>query len=203
MGVTSGRTSHGRPTRKRACVFPIAVSLVLILGTPGVGGDAFGGATEKKAHRPKGNGATVGTSLPEQERVGSLAVQYCESVREIAAEARFAHMSAHLDVLTKELEERIAKLDAQSVLLKDWMAKRDAFAQKATQQLVSIFGSMRPEAASEQLVRLDPVTAASILLRLESRVASTILNDMPPDKAAKLAGIISDAARKGEQAVKP
>jgi flagellar motility protein MotE (MotC chaperone) len=112
-------------------------------------------------------------------------------------------LSAHLTLLTKELDERISKLDAQSALLKDWMAKREAFAQKATQQLVSIFGSMRPEAASEQLVRLDPATAASILLRLESRVASTILNDMPPDKAAKLAGIIADSGRKSEPMVKP
>lgn len=178
-------------------------SICLVFSALGVGGSALGGSAERRAQRPKADTATVGSPLPEQERVGPMAAQYCESVRELAAEARYAHMSAHFDVLTKDLENRIAKLDAQSALLRDWMAKRDAFVQRATQQLVSIFGSMRPEAASEQLVRLDPPTAASILLRLESRVASTILNDMPPDKAAKLASIIADSGRKGEQTVKP
>lgn len=163
---------------------------------------ALGASTEPKT-RANQVEAPKQAPLPEQQRNGSLAAQYCAAVRDAVAEARYARQAAELEALAKQIDERLAKLDARSAMLKDWVAKRESFTARATQQLVSIFASMRAEAASEQLVRLDPSTAAAILMRLDSRAASAILNDMPPEKAARLASIIADAARHGDGKVKP
>lgn len=163
---------------------------------------ARGVAAESKA-RPRASEPPKHLSLPEQQRNGSLAEQYCASARDAIAEARFSHQMAELDALAKKIDERLARLDASTAVLKTWVAKRESFMAKATQQLVGIFSAMRAEAASEQLMRLDPATAAALLLRLDSRVASAILNDMPPEKAARLASIIADAANKTGEATKP
>jgi flagellar motility protein MotE (MotC chaperone) len=58
---------------------------------------------------------------------------------------------------------------------------------------------MRPEAASEQLSKMDEGTAAAILSRLEPRAASTILNDIQAEKAARLTMILTSASRKNDR----
>lgn len=172
-------------------------ALVGSVGHPAMGAGAEPKAKARAAEPPKR------PPLPEAKRNGSLAQQYCASVQDRVAEARFAHQTAELEALAKKIDERLAKLDANSALLKEWVAKRESFMAKATQQLVGIFAAMRAEAASEQLTRIDPGTAAAILLRLDSRAASAILNDMPPEKAARLASIIADAANKTGAGGKP
>ena len=128
---------------------------------------------------------------------GPLQAQYCLAIRDAAADARFADQSAKLEGLAKEIDERLARLNARSAELKEWMKLREDFKNRATAQLVSIFAAMRPESASEQLTRLDPAIAASILSKLEARSASAILNDMPSDKAAALASILAGSAQSG------
>ena len=133
--------------------------------------------------------------LPEVTPEGPLQAQFCHAARDAAAEARFAYQSAKLESLAKEIDERLAKLNAKTAELKDWMAKRDEFKSKSTAQVVNIFAAMRPESASEQLTRLEPATAASILSKLEARAASAILNDMPSEKAAALASILAGSSQ--------
>jgi flagellar motility protein MotE (MotC chaperone) len=138
--------------------------------------------------------------LPEVKPQGPLAAQYCEAVRDQALEARHAVVTARLEGLAKEIDERLATLDQRSAELRIWLQKREEFSKKATMQLVGIYAGMRPEAASESLSRLDPGTAAAILAKLETRAASAILNDMPADKAASLAAILSGSAQRDEPA---
>jgi flagellar motility protein MotE (MotC chaperone) len=130
-------------------------------------------------------------------------LQYCESVRDAAAEARFAFQAAQLEALAKQIDDRLARIEARSAELKVWIAKRESFTSQATAHLVGIFATMRPEAASEQLVQQDASTAAAILSKLEPRVASAILNYMPADKAARLASILAGAARKLDNGGRP
>ncbi len=54
---------------------------------------------------------------------------------------------------------------------------------------------MEPDAAALQLVAMDEETAAALLMKRESQNASAILNDMPPEKAARLAAGIAGATR--------
>ena len=75
---------------------------------------------------------------------------------------------------------------------------RKNFSDQASAQVVNIFSAMKPEAASEKLVKMDEATSAAILGKLDARIASAILNDMPPEKAARLAAILTGAARKSD-----
>lgn len=134
--------------------------------------------------------------LAELRSTGSIATQYCSAARDAVAEARYAQQVDQLERLSKRADDRLALIEKRSTELKEWIAKRDRFIAAATKHLVEIYGAMRPEAASEQLVRLDAATAAAILSGLDVRAASAILNDMPPDKAARLAAVMASAARK-------
>jgi flagellar motility protein MotE (MotC chaperone) len=128
----------------------------------------------------------------------SVADQYCHAVLEPAREARYAHQAAQLKSLSKELDDRLAKIETRIAELKEWVARREDFASRTSDQLVTIYSGMRPEAASEQLTKLDESSAAAILAKLAPRVASQILNDMPSDKAARLAMILMGASRKSD-----
>lgn len=127
---------------------------------------------------------------------GTLAEQYCRASADAVREARHAVRLKQIEGLRKELDERLAKVDVKLAELKEWFEKREAFSKRASDQLVGIYAAMRPEAASEQLTKMDEVTAAAVIGRLEARAASAILNDMPPEKAARLATILSEATRK-------
>jgi flagellar motility protein MotE (MotC chaperone) len=137
--------------------------------------------------------------LAELRSSAPLAAQYCAAARDAIAEARYAQQAAQLEKLAKDAEERLALMGKRSAELKAWLAKREDFIAAATKHLVEIFGAMRPESASAQLVRLDISTAAAILSRLDVRAASAILNDMPPEKAARLTAVIAGSARKDGQ----
>jgi flagellar motility protein MotE (MotC chaperone) len=137
--------------------------------------------------------------LAELQVTGPLAAQYCVAARDAIAEARYAQQAAQLERLAKDADDRLALIDKRSAELKEWLAKRENFIAAATKHLVAIFGAMRPESASEQLVRLDISTAAAILSKLDVRAASAILNDMPPEKAARLTAVIAGSARKDSQ----
>ena len=138
----------------------------------------------------------VRRQTPEIARSSGAADQYCQAVLEPAREARFAHQAAELQTLGKALDDRLAKLDERIAELKEWVARREDFASRTSDQLVTIYSGMRPEAASEQLAKLEESSAAAILSKLAPRVASLILNDMPSDKAARLATILMGASRK-------
>ncbi|MGE0629217.1 MAG: MotE family protein [Hyphomicrobiaceae bacterium] len=144
------------------------------------------------------NTATKSGPLREQERAGSLAEQFCISVRDQAAEARYAFQAAQLKALAQEIDVRLVRLEQRSAELKEWIARREAFSNKATEHLVGIIAVMRPEAASAQLIRLDAAIAAAILSKLAPRVASAILNEMPPDKAAMLTTVLAASANNSD-----
>ena len=128
----------------------------------------------------------------------SVADQYCQAVLEPAREARYAHQTVELKSLSKELDDRLARIETRIAELKEWVARREDFASRTSDQLVTIYSGMRPEAASEQLTKIDESTAAAILSKLAPRIASQILNDMPSDKAARLAMILMGASRKSD-----
>jgi flagellar motility protein MotE (MotC chaperone) len=136
--------------------------------------------------------------VKEPERSLSVADQYCHAVLEPAREARYAHQTAELQALSRALDERMAKIETRIGELKEWVARREDFANRTSEQLVSIYSGMRPEAASEQLAKIEESTAAAILSKLTPRVASQILNDMPAERAARLAMILMGASRKND-----
>lgn len=124
-----------------------------------------------------------------------LAKGYCANIGSLAADAKFAWQKKAIGELASELEERIAKLEAKTEEYKQWLARRDEFSKRVTDNIVTIYSRMRAEAAGQQLVAMDEETAAAILLKLDPRVSSAILNDMNAQHAARLTSIISGAAK--------
>lgn len=124
-----------------------------------------------------------------------LAKAYCANIGSLAADAKFAWQKKAIGELASELEERIAKLEAKTDEYKQWLARRDEFSKRVTDNLVTIYSRMRAEAAGQQLTAMDEETAAAILLKLDPRVSSAILNDMNAQHAARLTTIISGAGK--------
>jgi flagellar motility protein MotE (MotC chaperone) len=126
----------------------------------------------------------VAAAAPEPP---SVVQQYCTNIRDAAADARLAWQMEALRELEKEVEQRIADLDARQAEFEDWLRRREEFVARAKQNLVAVYANMRPDAAAQQLAILEDEEAASVLANLVPRAASAILNEMDPQRAAQLA----------------
>ena len=91
---------------------------------------------------------------------------------------------------------RIAELEKRKAEHEEWVRRREEFAKRATDSLVEIYATMKPEAAASRLSELNLELAASLLLAITPRQASAILNEMDEKIAADLTGIMSASARK-------
>lgn len=135
--------------------------------------------------RPDETGGAL--EQPAEAAGPSPAEQYCANVRDAAKDARLAWQMEALRDLEKQVEERIAALDARQAEFEDWLRRREEFAEKAKATLVAVYANMRPDAAAEQLAILKDEEAAAVLTNLVPRSASAILNEMQPERAAQLA----------------
>ncbi|HWB44668.1 MAG TPA: MotE family protein [Hyphomicrobiaceae bacterium] len=124
------------------------------------------------------------------------AQDYCVNIANAAADARYMWQKKALTDIEKELQERVAKLEAKVAEYQQWLARRDEFSKKAQATLISIYSRMRPDAAALQLADLDIETAAAVLTKLDPRVSSAILAEMNAKHAARLTATISGAASK-------
>ncbi len=130
---------------------------------------------------------TPGTSSPAE--------QYCRNIGDAAAEARYARQKMELKKTEKEVAKRVEELNAKIAEYRRWMARRDEFSRKADAAVVGIYAKMKPDAAAQQLAILDEELAASMLLKLNPRVASAVMNEMDSRRAARLAAIIAMSTR--------
>ena len=121
--------------------------------------------------------------------------QFCVNVAEATADARYALQKKTLADLERELDKRLALLEAKAAETRDWLTRRDEFSKKARDGLVLIYARMRPDAAAAQLSAMDEETAAAVLNRLDPRNASVIMSEMDPARAARLTAVIAGAAR--------
>jgi len=121
--------------------------------------------------------------------------RYCALAADPATEARHAYQASELKRLKDALETQRQAVEARIAELKSWVERRDRFVEMGKDALAKIFSTMRPDAASQQLMRLDDATAAALLLNLKPREASAILNDMDPQRAARLTMVIAGASR--------
>jgi flagellar motility protein MotE (MotC chaperone) len=129
----------------------------------------------------------------------SAVQQFCTNVGDAAADARFAWQMEALRALEKQVEERIAALDARQAEFEDWLRRREEFAARAKATLVAVYANMRPDAAALQLAILQDEEAAAVLTNLVPRTASAILNEMEPERAAQLAVAMAGPPEKQEE----
>lgn len=109
--------------------------------------------------------------------------KFCGNIDDQAADARYALQTRQLTELKADVEERMRALEEKRREYEMWLKRRDEFVSKAQDSLVDIISKMKPEAA------------AALILKLNPRVSSIILNEMPPEKAAKLARVIVGSQR--------
>ena len=124
-----------------------------------------------------------------------LTRKYCENITDAASDARYAWQSGELKKLQADLDDRLKKMVARTLELKAWLERRKAFVQDAQKGLVKIYTGMSPDAAAQQLVAMDEITASALIAQFKPRTASAILNEMKPRSAARLASIIAGAAK--------
>lgn len=116
--------------------------------------------------------------------------RYCANVAPVAAEARIAWETRHLNDLDAQIKQRIADLEKAEAETKDWVSKRDALLNSASDDVVAIYGKMDPEAAAAQIGAMDESIAVSILHKLKVNAASAILDQMDAARAARLTSLI-------------
>ncbi|MEM7694965.1 MAG: MotE family protein [Pseudomonadota bacterium] len=147
------------------------------------------------------NLAPTGAAIAQAPQIDGVdtALQYCTNLTDAAADARFARKAARLEALEMAVEERLVALEQKRAEYQDWLQRREAFLERAQDGLVSIYRTMAPDAASEQLAAMDEITAAAIVAKLPSRAASAVMNEMATDKAARIATIMSGMGRENDR----
>lgn len=122
--------------------------------------------------------------------------RFCSNIADAARDRRYALQKAELETLQKDVDDRIAALEAKRVEYEEWLQRRNEFLDKAQTNLVEIYSRMRPDAAAERLAEVHVELAAGILMKLQARQAGIILNEMDSKAAAALTGIMASAARR-------
>lgn len=122
--------------------------------------------------------------------------RFCSNIADAARDRRYALQKDELETLQREIDDRIVTLEEKRAEYEEWLKRRNDFLAKAEENLVDIYSRMRPDAAAERLAAVDLELAAGILMKLQSRQAGTILNEMDSKSAATLTGIMASAARR-------
>ncbi|KXF76436.1 hypothetical protein ATN84_13935 [Paramesorhizobium deserti] len=129
--------------------------------------------------------------------------KYCSNISDNAADARYAIQAKELSELRAEVDQRVKALEEKRKEYEAWLKRRNEFIDKAQDSLVDIISKMKPDAAAAQLVLIGDEAAAALLLKLNPRMSSGILNEMPPEKSAQLARVIVGAQSVGQPGRKP
>jgi flagellar motility protein MotE (MotC chaperone) len=169
-------TADPRTSKSRASLILAAATLALLLG----------------ASHTAAMEATAPTPPTEQSEIE----RFCSNIADAARDRRYALQAQELEKLQKDVDKRIKLLEEKRAEYEDWLKRREDFLSKAEDNVVGIYSTMKPDAAAERLAELDAMLAAGILMKLDSRKAGVILNEMERKAAAALTAIMVSATRK-------
>lgn len=119
--------------------------------------------------------------------------RFCSNIGSQAADARFQLQRQQLQELRDQISERVKILEEKQNEYQVWLNKRNEFLSMAENSLVEIITKMRPDAAAAQLALMNDLVAASLVLKLNPKVSSAIMNELPPEKSAELTQILMSA----------
>ena len=138
-------------------------------------------------------GLITGSVTPPEPQNPSQ--QYCVNIADQAADARFAWQAKTINELEKEIDKRLAELEAKRAEYQEWSNRREEVLARASDHVVAIYAKMRADAAALQIAVLDDELASTVLAKLTASKASAILNEMEPGRAAQLAKAMAASAR--------
>jgi flagellar motility protein MotE (MotC chaperone) len=127
---------------------------------------------------------------------GTEVQRFCSNIADAARDRRYALQAKELEKLKSEIDERMKALEAKRVEYEQWLKRRDDFLSKAEDNVVKIYAKMKPDAAAERLAEVRIELAAGILMKLDPRQSSTILNEMDSKAAATITAVMASATRK-------
>lgn len=134
------------------------------------------------------SGLVVGAVLNNNDMLS-----YCLNISDAATEARNSILQKMMKETEVKITDKLAMLEAKTTTLQEWVGRRDNFMKSANNSLVSIFESMRPDAAASQIAELKIGLAAAIILKLQPKTASIIMTEIPPKHAAKITAMLTSA----------
>lgn len=117
---------------------------------------------------------------------GADAQQYCTNIAAAAGAARNARQEKQLLDIEQQIARRLSELEAKRAELQDLMDRHDALVKKVDDGLVAIYARMRAEAAAAQFAGMEEDMAAALLMRLQPKQSSSILNEMDASRAVVL-----------------
>jgi flagellar motility protein MotE (MotC chaperone) len=140
-----------------------------------------------------------GSALSQAVAVGGQVTdeirEFCSNIADAAKDRRYALQVQELETLKKDIDRRVAQLEAKRAEYETWLKRREEFMANAERGVVEIYSKMKPDAAAERLSDVEPMLAAAILMKLNTRQAGFILNEMNRKAAAELTGIMAAASR--------
>jgi flagellar motility protein MotE (MotC chaperone) len=148
------------------------------------------GSASAQNDKPKPPAPQSDKSVDVANKSGDGVARYCANVAQVAADARIAWETRRLNDLDGQIKQRIADLEKAEADAKDWVSKREALLNSASDDVVAIYGKMDPEAAAAQIATMDEPIAVSILPKLKVSAASAILDQMEAARAARLTSLI-------------
>ena len=122
--------------------------------------------------------------------------KFCTNIADAARDQRYLMQKQDLEKLQSDVNERIAVLEDRKAEYEDWLARREHFLNQAKSNLVDIYKTMKADAAAPQLEKMHVEIAAAIIMQLPPRQSGLILSEMDAQKAATVAGIMSQATDK-------
>lgn len=137
----------------------------------------------------------------QQNVVSELSTQdeiqkFCTNIADAARDQRYLMQKQELEKLQADVNERISVLEDRKAEYEDWLARREHFLAQAKANLVDVYKTMKPDAAAPQLEKMHVEIAAAIIMQLPPRQSGLILSEMDAQKAATVAGIMSQATDK-------
>lgn len=116
---------------------------------------------------------------------------FCANIVDDARERRYAIQRQELEALRAEIEAKIATLEDKRAAFEQWAQKRQQFADAASEGLVAVYASMRPDAAAQRMEEMPPELSAALLTKLKPRTSAAILNEMSTKDAALITQIMA------------
>lgn len=175
-----------RPLFRRSVCRVLTISCMLSLAALGLVVPA-GAQTASNLRNASATALPVpAPAEPGEEGAPSDAALYCQNMGSAASDARLAWQTWNLIALEERLQNRIRELEQKRAEYEEWVQRREKVLGEVEGHVVSIFQRMRPESAAAQLATLDEDTAVAVLVKLNARAASQILDEMDPARAAQL-----------------
>lgn len=139
------------------------------------------------------------TAVGRTETTPDEIKRFCGNIADPVRDRRYDLKRAELEELRKDIDQRIADLEAKSTEIENWIKLREEFSSKAEASLVGIYNNMRPDAAAARMEKLGPELAAALLLKLPQKSAGVILNEMDEARAALITNVMVAAAKQKEK----